>query len=95
MTENQETELKKEVEKIDEGRPKTEEPKKDDIFSKTTEAYEKQKELNDRLEAEWKRSEDLRARSMLGGKSDGAEEEKTEQQKADEKAKELLSKFGY
>jgi flagellar motor switch protein FliM len=63
--------------------------------STTDSEYEKVKASNDRLEAELNRQEQLRTKQMLGGKSINQQiPEKTKEQLADERASEILARYG-
>lgn len=55
--------------------------------------YEKLKQENDKLEAEYNRREELKAKMALGGRAQAGQVEKSEQEKADEEAAELLKRF--
>ena len=62
----------------------------------TNEEYKKLKEANDLLEAEMRRSEELRAKQLLGGRSQLQNiPEKTQEEIADERAHQLLKTYGY
>lgn len=54
---------------------------------------EKVRQLNQELEAEIIKQEQLKARAMLGGKSDAGDQEKSAEEIAEEEAKDILSKF--
>ena len=56
--------------------------------------YQKLKEQNDKLEAEYLRSHEIRAKMALGGRADAGMPEKSDKEKADEAASEILEKFG-
>ena len=56
-------------------------------------AYKKIKGMNDKLEGELKRSEELRQKQMLGGKS-LVQPEKTKRELAEEKAAEIRKIYG-
>lgn len=60
---------------------------------KDADEYQKLKEENDRLEAEYNRREELKAKMALGGRAQAGQVEKSEQEKADEEAAELLKRF--
>ena len=96
MTEKKETqkqELQKKVEEIAESKEKVEEVKSD-------EADEVQKRIdilkakNDAYDAERLRAEENRARELVGGKAEAGQPERTEEDVANEKAKETLSVYG-
>ena len=77
-------------------------PQVDDIKEtlKAADEYQKLKEENDKMEAEVRRTEELnrkreelRAQSLIGGRSFAGTPEVTDEQKAQEEAKRILSMF--
>ena len=60
----------------------------------TQNEYEKLKSANDKMEAELKRGEELRAKQMLGGKALLSAPEKTKEQLAEERAAEIRKAYG-
>lgn len=61
---------------------------------KAADEYKRLKEDNDKLEAEYLRQQELKAKITLGGRAAaGQTNEKTPQEIADEEAKKLLSQF--
>lgn len=62
---------------------------------KAADEYQKLKEENDRLEAEYLRQQELKAKIALSGKALAGQPapEKTEKEKADEEAKAILSQI--
>lgn len=60
---------------------------------KDADEYAKLKAENDRLESEYNRSMELKAKMALGGRAQAGQVEKSEQEKADEEAAMLLKRF--
>ena len=60
---------------------------------KDADEYEKLKQENDRLEAEYNRREEIKAKMALGGRAQAGQVEKSEEQKAEEEAADLLKRF--
>lgn len=79
------SEEKKEPEKV------TEADVKDTL--RAADEYEKLKEQNDKLEAEYKRQMELKAKIALGGKADAGTPEESQEDKDKKEAAKLLSAF--
>ena len=91
-----EIELKKKVEQLSDGIPKTEEVKEEPTpLSEVTKKFEELKAANDRYEAEQARAEEIRARQIVGGRALAGSQEKTPEEIAREEAAEKLKLFGY
>jgi len=89
-----EEELKEKVEEIAESKQKAEVIETpDDNLTKVQDQLLKMEQANDKLEAEFMRSEQLRAKKMLGGKAQAGEPEQSPQQLADAEATEILKAF--
>lgn len=85
--------LEKEVEKIAESKQKAEEVVVKDSLTLVQDRLLEQEKLNDKLEAEFARSEQLRAKKLLGGKAEAGEQPKNQENLDDEEAKRILSAF--
>jgi len=77
----------------DEGKDK---PIEKEVIEKTLQAVteaDKIKKENEELEKQIERNKELKAQIALGGRADAGSVDKTDQEKADEEAKERLSAF--
>ena len=70
-------------------------PQAEDIKEtlKAADEYARLKEENDKLEAEYARQQELKAKIAIGGRSYAGTTELTDEQKAQEEAKKILSMF--
>lgn len=78
------------TEKKEEEKPKVEDVKE---TLKAADEYEKVKEETERLEAMYARNQEIKAKMALGGRGEAGSQEKTDEQKAEEEAKEILSAY--
>ena len=60
---------------------------------KAADEYQKLKEENDKLEAEYLRQQELKSRIALGGRSEAGQPEKTQADKDKEEAERILGMF--
>jgi len=60
---------------------------------KAADEYERLKAENDKLEAEYQRQIELKAKIAIGGKAEAGKEEQTDEQKAQEEANRILSMY--
>jgi len=89
-------ELQQKVSDLMASTPKNDIPKTQIIVTTTNDEYKKVKEANDLLEAEMRRSEELRAKQLLGGRSQLQNiPEKTQEEIANARAHDLLKTYGY
>ena len=81
------------TEKKDEPEPTAVEPEQIKETLKQADEYAKLKEDNDKLEAEYIRNQELKAKIAYGGKALAGQQEETQEDKDDKEATDMLSAF--
>lgn len=83
-----------EVKKIESSKPEAIKDIPNDTLSEVKEKLAEQKRVNDELEAEYNRAEELRARKLLGGRAEaGQGQEETQEDKDQAEAERLVGIF--
>lgn len=81
--------------KTEESKPEPDKVDREDIKETLQKAdeYEKLKAENEKLEAEYLRNQELKAKIALGGRAQAGQPEESQEQKNEKEATEMLSKF--